>query len=130
MTAVWILSAALVGPPSEVVNETPAKVIAGQVAEERQPPKLEDVRQAYLEALQKSARRAKPKLPEVIPALTTVYVDLETVEGLAHSERSQMQGRVKARLEELRDKLIRKLLRNLYKSLYCLEEFTECRLDF
>lgn len=118
MSAILILSAALVGPPSEVAIGTPAapsaQTTVEQVAEseEKKPLNLDDVRKAYVEALQNSARRAKPKPPEVIPALTAVYVDLESVEGLAHAERSQMQGRVKARLEELRDKLIRELLRN------------------
>lgn len=118
MSAALILSAVLAGPPSEAVTKTPPEPTAkpsadqGDVSDPKKPPKLEDVRKAYLEALQKSARRAKPKLPQVVPALTDVYTDLKTVEGLAHSERSKMRGRVKARMEELRDKLIRELLRN------------------
>ena len=106
MSPVILLSAVLAAPPA-VAEVSPTRVTGVN-----RPLKLEDVREAYVSALQKSARRANPEPAEVVPALTEVYTDLETVEGLSFAERSRMRSSVKARLEQLRDKLIRELLRN------------------
>ena len=106
MSPVILLSAVLAVPPAV------AEASSSRVTEAKLPTKLEDVREAYVSALQKSARRANPEPAGVVPALTEVYTDLETVEGLSFAERSRMRSSVKARLEQLRDKLIRELLRN------------------
>ena len=105
---VLILSALFALPP-----ENPMPAIAEKTAEfPAKPPTLDEVRAAYVKALQSSAKRARPVHSEVVPALAEVYVQLKEVEGLSHAERSRMQGVVKTRLEELRDKLIRDVLRN------------------
>ncbi len=115
MSPVLLLSAVLAAPPVEnPATTTPMETQSAKTdrAEKSSPPKWEDVQKAYLEALQSSARRARPKPPKVVPALAEVYRDLEKVDGISHAERSRRRGVVKARLEELRDKLIRELLRN------------------
>jgi len=116
VSAVLILSAALTIPPA-IAEESPSRTLENQAAaspteKNNSPPKLEDVRKAYLSAVQNSARRARPKPPDVVPPLAEVYRDLDEVEGISHHERSRKQAVVKARLEQMRDKLIRKLLRD------------------
>lgn len=106
MISIILLTSALAAPPAV------AEISPSRFGEVNRPLTLEDVREAYLSALQKSARRANPEPADVVPALTRVYNDLETVEGLSHAERSRMQSSVEARLKQLRDKLIRELLRN------------------
>jgi hypothetical protein len=104
MTTVLLLSALFATLPE---LESPA------IAEKPgQPPSLEEVRAAYLEALQDSAKRIKPVYADVVPNLAEVYVQLKDVEGLSHAERSRMRGVAKSRLEELRDQLIRQVLRD------------------
>ena len=115
MSPVLLLSAVLAAPPvakPAVAPPMDAKAAVADRSEKSSPPKLEDVQKAYLEGLRSSARRARPKLPKVVPALVEVYQDLGKVEGISFAERSRMQGVVKARLEEFRDKLIREVLRN------------------
>jgi hypothetical protein len=110
---VLILSTVLAAPPSEAATPpTKSAISTSEEPESKAPLTLKEVRNAYECALQQSARRAKPKLPEVVPPLVEVYGQLKEIEGLSHAERSRMRGIVKARLEELRDKLIRELLRN------------------
>lgn len=113
MHSVLILSAVFAAPPSEAAAPSAETVTARPAeTEAKSPPTLAEVRAAYESGLQKSARRAKPKLSEVVPPLVEVYGQLKEIEGISHAERSRMRGVVKARLEELRDKLIRELLRN------------------
>jgi hypothetical protein len=110
---VLIFSSAIAAPPSKAADpKTETENSSRESAETKMAPSLPEVREAYVKSLQKSARRAKPKLPEVVPALVEVFGQLKAVEGLSHAERSRMRGVVKARLEELRDQLIRELLRN------------------
>jgi hypothetical protein len=105
-----MLSAVLAAPPIDAATDQ--KNSDCEIAEAQPAPSLDQVRETYLQVLRKSARRAQPKLPDVVPVLAEVYVQLKEVEGLSHAERSRMRGVVKARLEEFRDKLIRELLRN------------------
>ena len=109
MFPVLMFSAVLALPPADGVEPSSQPAVAEKAGS---PIRLDEVKRAYEEALQKSARRAMPRVPEVVPPLIKVYVQLVEVEGLSHAERSRMQSSVKARLEELRDKLIRELLRN------------------
>lgn len=111
MTEMLILSLLLAAP-----HELEPPAIAEKPAVARdlitQPPRLEDVRAAYVMALQNSVKRIKPVYAEVVPALATVYVQLKDIEGLSHDERSRMRSVAKARLEELRNQIIREMLRD------------------
>ncbi len=115
MSSFFLLSALLAAPPGDGEVPKPPAVSENQSksqTEKPTAPTLETVREDYLSAMQKSARREKPKLPKVVPDLVAVYGALKDVEGISHKERSRMRGVVKARLEEFRGKLIRELLRN------------------
>lgn len=112
MFPVLMFSAALALPSADGAERSSFETQPAVAQKADSPISLDDVKRDYEEALQKSARRAMPKLPEVVPPLVKVYAQLAEVEGISHAERSRMQSSVKARLEELRDKLIRELLRN------------------
>jgi hypothetical protein len=75
------------------------------------PPLAPDeLRSAYAQALQASARKAQPEAGVVVPPLVELYRQLADDAQLSHAERSRMRRGVKARLEELRDRILREAL--------------------
>jgi hypothetical protein len=95
MPATIVLALAFTGPlPAEFV--------------ERQSPRsAEELRSAYREALQQTTPRQRPDYATVIPQAVQLYAELAAAEGLSHAERSKLRGRLKVRLEEVRDRLLR-----------------------
>ena len=65
------------------------------------------LRQAYADAVQKSALKESPDLGAVVPELVALYHELDQAEGLSHPERSRLRSGLKKRMEQLRDRLAR-----------------------
>lgn len=64
-----------------------------------------ELRQAYRDVMQQSARRVQPDYAAVVPQMADLYVELVAADGFSHAERSRLRGCLKVRLEEIRDRL-------------------------
>jgi hypothetical protein len=67
----------------------------------------QELREAYLIVVSRSAKRLKPDPTQFVPELVAVYAALGEAEGISQRERTRMRATVKARLEDLRDRLMR-----------------------
>ena len=106
MSSAVLLMLALSGPPPEIALAALA-------------PTADEVRKAYLNAMQQSARRSDAEPAEFIPLLTAIYREVDEVDGITHAESAQMKRHVETRLEAARGRLIRDNLRRtqeLYKA--------------
>ncbi|MBW3539390.1 MAG: hypothetical protein KY476_03900 [Planctomycetes bacterium] len=99
MSSVVALSLALSGP-------LPGQAVTGFSV--LQTP--DELRDTYRQVLTESAPREKPDYDVTVPRLVLVYEELQSAEGFSHSERSQMRGRLKGRLEQVEDRLARRAL--------------------
>lgn len=103
MPATWIAVLALTGfPPQQpAVAPVPNTVNAATT--------VNDLRDAYIAVLRKSARRAEPDPQAVVPELAALYAELADAERMSHAEISRMRGCLRIRLEHIRDQLLRDL---------------------
>ena len=69
------------------------------------PREPAELRQAYRDVMQQSARRAQQDYAAVVPQMTGLYVELAAADAFSHAERSRLRGCLKVRLEEIRDRL-------------------------
>jgi len=118
MSATWILTVALMGPPPdvEVAENTTIKrfeLPSGKTVEAKTEDDLNpnEIRELYRRALQRASKRANAKPEDVVMDLVKVYGHLGRATGIAHSEVTRMRSVVKARLEKLRGRLFRDNLR-------------------
>lgn len=95
------------GPPVEAPDPSASEAAASRSAATDRLQARDELRAAFAEALQKSARRAKPDPFEVVPELTGLYGSVDDVEAISFAEKSRMKRALKNRLEELRDRVIR-----------------------
>lgn len=112
MSAAWILTLALVGPPPDEVVGNRSDEFSRVTAEEilKAKPKTysaAEMRKLYVAALQKSAKRAKAKPEDVVVDLVTVYGKINHVRRMAPSEKKQMRTRLEVRLQTLKSQLSR-----------------------
>ncbi len=102
MSIAWMLAVVLAAEPADGPIEAP--VPAPQVLS------ADELRSAYSNALQISARKAKPDAFAVVPVVIDLYKQLGVDKTLSHAERSRMRRGLKTRLESFRDRVLREAL--------------------
>ena len=113
MTSAWMLTLMLFGPPQLAQNVLACDTLASP-RRLQAPAKVRSrdaLRDAYRRAMQKSTSRATPEPEEVVPELTSLYLELAGARDMGRSERRRLRRGVRLRLEQMRDKLIHQGLR-------------------
>ncbi len=112
MSAAWILTLSLVGPPPDEIATNPT-VEASQVSMSelaKAKPKTYtagELRELYVAAMQKSAKRARAMPERVVVDLVTAYGEIDHVKRMAHSEKKKMRVHIESRLTTLKSQMTR-----------------------
>jgi hypothetical protein len=99
MTIAWMLAVVLVADQTDGPVEAPVPA--------RRMLSPDELRSAYSNALQISARKTNPDPFTVVPVVIEVFEQLKTDKSLSHAERSRLRRGLKSRLESLRDRVLR-----------------------
>jgi hypothetical protein len=70
------------------------------------------LRDAYADAVQRSALKERPDFDAVVPELVMLYHELDRTEGMSHTERNRLRSGLKTRMEQISDRLEREKLRS------------------
>ena len=99
MTIAWMLAVVLAAEQTDGPVEAPVPA--------RRVLSADELRSAYSNALQISAKKANPDAFAVVPVVIEVFEQLKADKSLSHAERSRLRRGLKKRLESLRDRVLR-----------------------